>query len=70
MNKNNITFIAWVLLMMILPSIGFYIYATTFVEGSLSGMNPYGILALGGGVLAAFIVFKIGCYKGNFLFNS
>lgn len=70
MNKKNFIYILWVLLMIVFPSIGFYIYSATFVEGSFSGLNPYGLLALGIGILAAWVVFKIGCYKGIFLSNA
>lgn len=69
MNKKLLTYIAWILLMLSLLGVGFYIYTTTFVNGSFSGLNPYGLLALGGSVIAAWFVFMIGRYKSICPYN-
>lgn len=66
MNKKQFSHFVCVFLMLLFLAVGGYIYVTTFVIGSISGMNPYGILALIVSIIAATIVYFIGCKNGVF----
>lgn len=69
MNKKLLIYIACILLMLCLVSIGFYIYTITFVTGSFSGLNPYGLVSLGVSIIASWIVFVVARSKGVFPYN-
>jgi hypothetical protein len=54
----------WVALQIGVFSLGFYIWNATFVPGSFAGSNPYGQIALLGGLILGYLIAIIGRHMG------
>lgn len=63
MNKTMmlcIKIFVWIFLMLLIAGSGAYLYFETFVDGSMTGLNPQGMLILLASGIAACILFWAG----------
>lgn len=51
---------SWVAAVIGIITLGVYVYASTFVEGSMTGLNPFGILTLVACLVLAVGLFNFG----------
>lgn len=53
-------FFVWIFLMFLIAGVGTYVYFKTFVDGSMTGLNPLGALILLASFISTCILFWAG----------